>query len=662
MRGIIKNANRIFQIPGYLRPTRQYGKIFPLKELSPPNVSTEVRERPAQTPVRSPANPEAEQNLRIGRYELLALQIENRIKETNETKKAETGMVAGIGDWIGEHTGAYETGKAAYVRTLQQAAGSASSLSEKIAREFGDGSGLPDAERMRVALLLVRLDVLSKSQLEDVSWTEAFMTSTGAKDSALGLYPIHRAMGMAEGAFGVIESTGKTLGTAAAFFNPETHLAVMEDVNAFARNFDPANLKKVGSSIPAILAALWKLPLNKQVEGLSKFAGSMAVPGGILSKTVRGGKIMEGAIVAANVERAEIASVEAAAAIGKASEKLSSWDRLTLLMRQDILRETAHKGSVPAEQFKMAKAAIEKWDEAIAKADPIERKQAMEKVRMTFEKAWVQEATKNHSAQTAAEKAIKKAQEKAKQEAKIAKTEARSGVSREEVYATAQMTPAERLAKAEEKLGKGLTESEREAILKAHETGAGGAYQYSRKELLEKSEILKEAGFSHAERRKLMETSVTGGLPLRKVEEAFIADTLSVPKLRAMEQRQVGRVVLHEMEKVGDESSNLRSLGNRLLQTADESTREKLHEAGNAWMEARLGNIANFLEYAEEMPRITEGNVAITRHFMRTQLEDHGLRPVFAQLREARKQGFVATDRNQAIMSLLSHRLQQFQP
>lgn len=68
----------------------------------------------------------------------------------------------------------------------------------------------------------------------------------------------------------------------------------------------------------------------------------------------------------------------------------------------------------------------------------------------------------------------------------------------------------QRLTKAHELLGRELSPSQREAVLKAHEVGMGGEGKFTKVELLEKARILDEAGFSKEERRKLMEEGITG--------------------------------------------------------------------------------------------------------------------------------------------------------
>ncbi len=86
-----------------------------------PNERTEYLERSVKS-ADGEQKSGNERNFRIGRYDFLVLQLENRVREANEAKAADTGIIEGIGDWIGEKTGAYETGKAAYARVVERAA------------------------------------------------------------------------------------------------------------------------------------------------------------------------------------------------------------------------------------------------------------------------------------------------------------------------------------------------------------------------------------------------------------------------------------------------------------------------------------------------------------------------------------------------------------
>ncbi len=83
-------------------------------------------------------------------------------------------------------------------------------------------------------------------------------------------------------------------------------------------------------------------------------------------------------------------------------------------------------------------------------------------------------------------------------------------LSADGVEKNASLLPKPRLRKAEELLRKELSPAQKEAILKAHEVGAGGEGKFTKAELLEKARILEEAGFTKDERRVLMENGITG--------------------------------------------------------------------------------------------------------------------------------------------------------
>jgi hypothetical protein len=205
-------------------------------------------------------------------------------------------------------------------------------------------------------------------------------------------------------------------------------------------------------------------------------------------------------------------------------EAASSWDRLTALMRRDIALEKARPGSVPPMQLKMASEAISRWDEAMKLPKGGPRETAMSNVRMTFEKIWTQEALRNHTAKTVAENAIAKASKSSKVEldrardaarqasleTKITKSEARSGINRETVYANAALSDAERFSKTETALGRKLSDSEGQAVLKAHNTGENKVYETLPSELRAKAKILNQAGFDRAERETIVRNGLAG--------------------------------------------------------------------------------------------------------------------------------------------------------
>ena len=79
----------------------------------------------------------------------------------------------------------------------------------------------------------------------------------------------------------------------------------------------------------------------------------------------------------------------------------------------------------------------------------------------------------------------------------------------------AALSDADRLGEAQTLLGRALTDAEKNAILQAHNVGAGtgrGFFTYTREEIVQKGNILRQAGFKAEDIRKLMEKGVTGSL------------------------------------------------------------------------------------------------------------------------------------------------------
>jgi hypothetical protein len=96
------------------------------------------------------------------------------------------------------------------------------------------------------------------------------------------------------------------------------------------------------------------------------------------------------------------------------------------------------------------------------------------------------------------------------------------------VQANAQLSDADRVARARERLGRSVTDAQEQALLRAHavgadETGANGGLagafdartgtlNYTRAQLAEKERILREAGFTDEEIRRLMDEGIAGGM------------------------------------------------------------------------------------------------------------------------------------------------------
>lgn len=92
-------------------------------------------------------------------------------------------------------------------------------------------------------------------------------------------------------------------------------------------------------------------------------------------------------------------------------------------------------------------------------------------------------------------------------------------IKRQEVIKNALLGDSERVDVAAQLLRRDLTEKEREALLKAHNQGKGeagkhngpaGVYNYTNTQLLKKTRILNEAGFSKEDRRILMDAGLVG--------------------------------------------------------------------------------------------------------------------------------------------------------
>lgn len=105
------------------------------------------------------------------------------MRELNDSKKTDTGIVAGVGDWIGEKTGAYSTGKEAYSGAMSNLAATVKELHAKIRAEFPDAANLSETEKTRIAEVLARLQKASVAKLEGVSWADAVTNSAGGNDS-----------------------------------------------------------------------------------------------------------------------------------------------------------------------------------------------------------------------------------------------------------------------------------------------------------------------------------------------------------------------------------------------------------------------------------------------------------------------------------------------
>lgn len=113
-----------------------------------------------------------------------------------------------------------------------------------------------------------------------------------------------------------------------------------------------------------------------------------------------------------------------------------------------------------------------------------------------------------------------------------------------EIARNASVEEQERLQIAEQKLGSSLTPEQQQAILNAHQVGVNelgknaqpaGVFNYTQEHLSQKARILKEAGFSKEQRRRLMESGIVGALPA--TEFASFDPTYTDPKLSRIATR-----------------------------------------------------------------------------------------------------------------------------
>lgn len=119
----------------------------------------------------------------IKRYSLLADFIENKIKETNELKKKETWIVAGIWDFIGEKTWAYETGKGTYENIIKQSVNQAKELHSKIIAEF-EWKDASEEQKQQISIINTKLEKILWAKLEDVSWGKAVFNTLWVDENA----------------------------------------------------------------------------------------------------------------------------------------------------------------------------------------------------------------------------------------------------------------------------------------------------------------------------------------------------------------------------------------------------------------------------------------------------------------------------------------------
>lgn len=164
---------------------------------------------------------------------------------------------------------------------------------------------------------------------------------------------------------------------------------------------------------------------------------------------------------------------------------------------------------------------------------------------------------------------------------------------RENVIRNAWLVPEARIAKAEEILGRGLNETERKALLTAHETGNGSVYAYPKTEIRQKAEILRDAWFKKQERRDMMESGLTGKPKAAPEHRGSVNEYInSTPQV-------VADVIRGEKNIITDPKLNLTELTKELRWAEGRYMIEQIEWVANAWVEARLRNVNNFLDFVE---------------------------------------------------------------
>lgn len=360
--------------------------------------------------------------------------------------------------------------------------------------EIGDGANLSDAEKTRAEELLSRLEKVSGAKLEGVSWADAVTNAVGGRNSEIvrnvmkysGLRTgISAAEGAYEGVAGIAEITGKAIAMLAAIPDPEVRAVVAEDLENVLSNLTVANAKKVLDAIPKALEEFKKLPIDKQMEGAAKFGGMVLVPLGIGMKGVQAGK----AVAEVGIATAK-AGTETAARAARIMAKQAG--------RASGASERALKVAGKAATAGVAALSIGTAEVAVAGTAVA----AGTAVRYVGEMGAGQK------------KAVAGAMETATKDAalaeKMAKAEAKSGMSPETVLKNAALPDSERLVLAGNLLGVELSEAQKTVILRLHNDVSKGIYQNGHKELRAMVEELDKAGFSRTEGRKLMENGVLG--------------------------------------------------------------------------------------------------------------------------------------------------------
>ena len=243
----------------------------------------------------------------------------------NKSRQENTGVVGGIGDWIGEKTGAYSTGKEIYENQMKQIQERAKALHAQLLAEFNRKT-LSPTEQANIDILVLKLEKMTGVKLEHISWADAVLTSTHITNAPMR-YAIRTTAGAAEGAYegvtGIMEITGKAIGILTAYaLEPQARDIIKNDISEIFSQLTLENAKKLLAALPKAFEEFQKLPGDKQIEGAMKFIGMMLVPLGIGAKGIKAGKAVVETGLAATKAGGETA-IRAARIMAKQAKRAS---------------------------------------------------------------------------------------------------------------------------------------------------------------------------------------------------------------------------------------------------------------------------------------------------------------------------------------------------
>ncbi|MDD2916276.1 MAG: hypothetical protein PHH70_00320 [Candidatus Gracilibacteria bacterium] len=248
---------------------------------------------------------------KINRYTLGVENIEQQIKQINELLQVNTGIVGGIGDWIGEKTKLYDTGRQIYENQIKELQGRSKTLHLQIMAEHFETKNLSDSEKINIEHLLQKLEKISGAKLEHVSWGKVVFNSVGIDEIEGDAGSITNRMkifsrtviGMAEGAVDAVsfiaEITGKAIGICSAYtvsavsegkFDSAVEKEIAYDVSAIFELLTLENAKKALAMLPEALEKFGNLSPLEQADGFGVFFGNMLITAGIGFKMIQGGK------------------------------------------------------------------------------------------------------------------------------------------------------------------------------------------------------------------------------------------------------------------------------------------------------------------------------------------------------------------------------------